>query len=216
MRSPATQPGLEAFILAGGLSTRMGRDKASLRLNGRTFLASIRAAAHGAGIPVRTLRKDFVERCGPLGGILTALKRSRAGWLLLLACDMPLVAPEFLQQLAQEALRRDRAVFCLEAGRAGFPCMLPKAMAEVIFAQHARGEYSLQALAKSLHAARWRVPARWNGCLTNLNTPAELSAFSAKMKTAGKLAPSGRPKRSDQLTSTRRRGVPSSRRGCSS
>ena len=194
----------------------MGQDKASLRLSGRTFLAQIRTAASGAGFPVRTIRKDSVERCGPLGGILTALNRSRARWLLLLACDMPLVTPEFLQLLTQEAIRRDRTVFCLEDDRAGFPCMIPRAMAEVIFAQHARGEYSLQALAKSLHAARWRVPARWKSCLTNLNTPAELAAFSVKMKTAGKLAPPGRPKRSDRITSTPRRGVPSSRRGCSS
>lgn len=58
---------VEVFILAGGLSARMGRDKARLRLRGRTLLAWVRAAARATGWPVRVIRRDLVPRCGPLG-----------------------------------------------------------------------------------------------------------------------------------------------------
>ena len=88
---------LEVCILAGGLSSRMGRDKARLRLNGRTLLAQVRDAAQTLGCPVRVIRRDLVTRCGPLGGVFTALKTSRAEAVLFLACDMPFVSPELLR-----------------------------------------------------------------------------------------------------------------------
>ena len=63
----------EMCILAGGLSSRMGRDKSRLRLGGRTLLARIRATAKVIGLPHRIIRRDLVANCGPLGGLYTAL-----------------------------------------------------------------------------------------------------------------------------------------------
>ena len=99
---------VEVFILAGGLSARMGRDKARLRLRGRTLLAWVRAAARATGWPVRVIRRDLVPRCGPLGGVWTALGRSRAERLVFLSCDMPFVTPELIRAVAQ---RKGRGVF---------------------------------------------------------------------------------------------------------
>ena len=78
-------------ILVGGKSRRMGVDKARLRLGGRTLLARVREHAAQLGFRVRVVRKDLVPPCGPLGGIYTAMKRSRADALLFLSCDMPFV-----------------------------------------------------------------------------------------------------------------------------
>src|ERR1700691_533511 len=89
----------EIFILAGGLSTRMGRNNSRIRRGQRTLLQHIRAAAGQLGYPVRTIRRDAIARSGPIGGIYTALKRSRADAVLLLACDMPFVSPDFLRKL---------------------------------------------------------------------------------------------------------------------
>lgn len=68
---------VEVVILAGGLSTRMGRDKAGVRLGRRTLLGHVRLAAAETGWPVRVIRKDLVERCGPLGGVLTGMLTSK-------------------------------------------------------------------------------------------------------------------------------------------
>ena len=109
---------VEVFILAGGLSARMGRNKARLRLRGRTLLAWVRAAARATGWPVRVIRRDLVPRCGPLGGVWTALRRSRAERLVFLSCDMPFVTPELIRAVAQ---RKGRGVF-VETGEGwGFP-----------------------------------------------------------------------------------------------
>src|SRR5213593_339204 len=93
---------VEICILAGGLSTRMGRDKARVRLGGRTLLGHVRANAMQSGLPVRVLRKDLIARCGPLGGIYSALRTTRRAAVLFLACDMPFVSAALLRSLVQK------------------------------------------------------------------------------------------------------------------
>ena len=56
----------------------MGRDKSLVQLGRRTLLQHVRTAARSLGVPVRVIRRDSVPRCGPLGGIYTGLKRTRA------------------------------------------------------------------------------------------------------------------------------------------
>ena len=72
----------------------MGRDKSRLKLGRRTMLGHIRAEAKTLGLPVRVIRRDLVPRCGPLGGIFTALKTTSADGVLFLACDMPFIRSE--------------------------------------------------------------------------------------------------------------------------
>src|ERR1700733_13460686 len=95
----------EICILAGGLSRRMGKDKARLRLGQRTMLALIRAQARATGLPVRVIRRDAVPRCGPLGGIVAALKTTRVEAVLFLACDMPFVTAELLEWVLKQSNR---------------------------------------------------------------------------------------------------------------
>ena len=184
--------GIEVCILAGGLSTRMGRDKARLQLDGATMLARIRSVAEVFGAPVsapartgasatrrvggrrsgrvRVIRQDAVPRCGPLGGIVTALRSSKARAVLFLACDMPLISPALLRRLARASRGAERAVFVAQSGRVGFPCLLPLKLLSRVAEQIAAQEFSLQALAKKLRAHRVILPAR-SRILFNVNTP---------------------------------------------
>src|SRR5215813_7948185 len=91
---------LAISILAGGLSTRMGRDKAGLRLHGKSLLQWVRGSALQTGYAVRVIRRDLVPRCGPLGGMHAALTTSQAAAELFLACDMPFIEPRWLRKLA--------------------------------------------------------------------------------------------------------------------
>ena len=75
----------------------MGRDKAKVRINGKTLLGLIKAAANDTDASVRVIRKDIVPRCGPIGGILTGLVKSQAEAVVFLTCDMPLVSGELLR-----------------------------------------------------------------------------------------------------------------------
>ncbi len=51
---------------------------------------------------------DLRGGCGPLAGIETALKSQRGDLSLVVACDMPGIRVEWLEQLIQEALQEKR------------------------------------------------------------------------------------------------------------
>ncbi len=161
----------------------MGRDKGKLRLGRRTMLEHIRAVVRRVKIPVRTVRRDVVPRCGPLGGICTALERSRAEVVVILACDMPFVTAKFLARMVAAMSPRANAAFARENGLAGFPCALRReSCLPVVRRRIAESKHSLQALAITLRA-KWVGPGRGGGgTLTNLNTPAELAKARVRLK----------------------------------
>ncbi|HVY72269.1 MAG TPA: molybdenum cofactor guanylyltransferase [Verrucomicrobiae bacterium] len=166
---------LEVCILAGGLSSRMGRDKARVKLGGRTLLGHVRQAARGLGFPVRVIRRDLVERCGPLGGVYTALKTTHARAVFFLACDMALVSTAWLETVWRKSREGRRAVFTEETDAAGFPFVLPVAALPVVTKQIEAKRHSIRALAEKLEATRVRPKAKDAWQLANINTPAELA-----------------------------------------
>ncbi len=171
---PASLPfTCEVCILAGGLSTRMGRDKSHLLLDQRTMLGVVRATAKQLNLPVRVIRRDLKPRCGPLGGIYTALKTTCCESVLFLACDMPFVSPGLLQRVLG-AFRPDRcALFVRGGSRVGFPFLLRRDVLPVVENQIARTRFSLRGLATTLKAKTVRVPRALAGELFNINTPAD-------------------------------------------
>lgn len=169
----ATSEHIAISILAGGRSARMGRDKARLRFRGRSLLGHVRAAAEATGWPVRVIRRDALPRCGPLGGIYTALKTSRAGAELFLACDMPFVTSALLTDLANDLGAKHRAVFATADGRAGFPFLLRAAALPVVEQQIQAKQFSIHSLADVLGAKSFRVPKGRIVELLNVNTPAD-------------------------------------------
>jgi molybdopterin-guanine dinucleotide biosynthesis protein A len=107
---------LSAVILAGGESSRMGRDKAWVELNGEPLISRSLAAVRGSGITEVFISgragTDYSNlRCpvildqesglGPLAGIERALEATQAALLLVLAVDMPRMTAAFLQKLTR-------------------------------------------------------------------------------------------------------------------
>ena len=114
-----------AVLLAGGKSSRMGRDKSALLVNGEPLwqrqLAVLRATnptelfisgkSDGpyANCGVEILADEFPD-CGPLGGIATALRRCTSERLLVLAVDMPAMTADFLRSLLEESQRTAKGI----------------------------------------------------------------------------------------------------------
>jgi molybdenum cofactor guanylyltransferase len=173
----AVQARLEIFILAGGLSSRMGRDKARIKLGGRTLLAHVKAAARATGLKVFVVRQDCIPRCGPLGGILTALRRTKARAVLFLACDMPFVTTEFLNRFrSDEAAELQSALFARSGTLWCFPFRLPTRMVDIVTAQIARERFGIQSLGRAVSARTVRIGAKESPQLRNINTPEDLAA----------------------------------------
>ena len=169
-RFPSLQP-VEICILAAGLSSRMGRDKARLRLGGRTLLGHILATARATGLPARVNRVDLVPRRGPLGGVYSALATSRAETILFLSCDMPFISTDLLNTLFHRLARRKTALFVKDNGRIGFPFLLRRAALAVVERQMTTRQFSLHQLARSLHAQTVTLPRCRTRELFNINTP---------------------------------------------
>jgi molybdenum cofactor guanylyltransferase len=103
----------EGFVLAGGRSSRMGRDKALLQLGGRSMLAialdKVRALPLAAPPRLAGARSDagavadLHPGCGPLGGIEAALTASSRPLNVFLPLDMPLLPAKFLVWMLHRA-----------------------------------------------------------------------------------------------------------------
>jgi molybdopterin-guanine dinucleotide biosynthesis protein A len=111
----AAVPDVTAFILAGGRSTRMGRDKAFVEFEGQTLLTRTLDLARSVTLDVRILGdpekfaafapvfEDIFRDRGPLGGIHAALRVSQTDLNLTLAVDMPFVSASLLKYLISQA-----------------------------------------------------------------------------------------------------------------
>ena len=107
-------PPFTAVLLAGGKSTRMGRDKAGVLLHGQPLwqrqLATLRAVhPHelfisgkpdgpyaDAGVEILP---DNLPGLGPLAGLEAALRRASHPLVLVLAIDLPAMTADFLSSL---------------------------------------------------------------------------------------------------------------------
>jgi len=159
-------------VLAGGLSRRMGLDKARLRIGGRSMLELSKCATIAAGLPVRVVRRDAVRRCGPIGGVVTALRTCRAGVALFLSCDMPFVSGATIRRVLAAVRRGAAAAFASDDGTAGFPFALRREVLGEVELRVARRAFSLQSLARALKA---RLVTVADSCeLQNINSPRDL------------------------------------------
>lgn len=170
-QAATTKQPLEICILAGGLSSRMGQNKSQLRLGGKALIAHIRATAKKLNLPIRVIRHDLVPRCGPLGGVYTALKTSSANGTLFLACDMPQVSEPLLKDLIGRFRAKDTALFCFGEREAGFPFLLDRNALPVVERLITENRFSLQALAHRTGAKKFRPGPSFQTDLLNVNTP---------------------------------------------
>ena len=128
---------VEGFVLVGGASRRMGTDKAQLTLDGRTVLQRV-ADELATAVTSATMvgaRKDYPvslanvadvhEAYGALGGIHAALAAAKAGWILVVACDLPFVTSELFERLKSYSTPSSDAVVPIqEDGRPQPVCAL--------------------------------------------------------------------------------------------
>lgn len=110
---------MNAFVLAGGLSTRMGRDKALIELGGRPLIEHALGKLRGLGFSPRIVgsREDLAvfapvipdihPQAGPLGGIEAALAASDSTQNLFLAVDLPWLPAQFLRWMIDRAEETD-------------------------------------------------------------------------------------------------------------
>jgi molybdopterin-guanine dinucleotide biosynthesis protein A len=151
---------VEAFILVGGMSSRMGKDKSGLRFGDRSAVALIAASlevvAHtirsvGGAVPaVEGLPNiaDAHDQWGPLAGIEAALCNSTSEYSVIVACDLPFVTSRLFERLMGLADHWAAIVPLQSDGRPQPLCAIYRRAACLAAARQAiaNGEHSPRAL----------------------------------------------------------------------
>ena len=173
------------FVLAGGRSSRMGRDKARLPFRGGELAGAVAAAVSEAagsatfvGHPVLPGLADLYPGEGPLGGILTALRHTTSDGNLIVACDMPEVRGSFLAQLVARAVaRRDTVI--LPHGPDGRPqplcAVYPRSALRTIETHFFEGVRRVEAALEALSVEPLEIAELT--CFQNVNTPEDWAAY---------------------------------------
>lgn len=197
-RSMSGTSSVTAFILAGGKSTRMGRDKAFVALEGRTLLARVLELARSVAPDVRIVGdsqkfaafapvvEDVFPDCGPLGGIHAALRASSTELNLILAVDVPFVSVTFLDYLIGRAQGASGVVTVARSGGGWQPlcAVYRREFADAAEGALRTGRYKIDALfdtvrVLAIEEAELVEEGFSPGLFRNLNTKAEVEAARA-------------------------------------
>lgn len=183
------------FVLVGGRSARMGRDKALLPWRSRALVehvaAKVAAAAGNVALVGNPQRykglglecfADLRPGLGPLAGIETALAAKRGELNLIVACDMPGLETAWLRALLERAVQSD--VRCVAARD-------ERGLIHPLCAVYRSS--CLPAIASALDGGRLRLrdmlqelPAMTvtiEQAISNVNTPEEWSAWASRERT---------------------------------
>lgn len=194
---------LGAVILAGGESSRMGRDKAWVEFDGQPLivraLRGIREAGFSeifisgrAGTDYSSLRctvlLDREPGAGPLAGIERALEATLAPLLLVLAVDLPHMTAQFLRALADRCqpltgvipkvrgeLEPLAAIYPKRCHFVARDCLLKGRLAAREFAQACLREHAV----KTFAVMRADIQ-----CFDNWNTPLDMTASGPEFDSA--------------------------------
>ena len=195
---------LHGLLLAGGRSTRMGRDKASLVIRDRGLSQAAYALAllhhfcpqtylslrDGQGIPCGAegaqVIRDEPGAQGPMAGLLAAFRQAPDAAWLVLACDLPFVHPGLLARLVEQHEAKPTLPFVACAMAAGGQpeplCAIYGPSAGPILARYAsHGQFSPRRIMIEENALWLDVTEEDAGALTNVNTPQDLAAACAQL-----------------------------------
>ena len=194
------------IVLAGGQSSRMGREKGLVPFCGKAMVQWVLEALHplvsdlvivanDSGYETfgyRVVADDFKEM-GPVGGLCTGLRASRSEINFVVGCDMPLITTSLLQHLLDQ-LGDETAIAAQTAGRKQ-PLvsiyrkeMLPE-IVENITVGRLRMDSALAVAGGLFHTFPGTMPDFDPDSLRNFNTPEDIAEYdcnAARNRFAGR------------------------------
>jgi molybdopterin-guanine dinucleotide biosynthesis protein A len=190
---------LYGLLLAGGRSTRMGRDKAALSYGGDTpqleramtllaghvVRAYVSVRPEQAADPLRARFPQILDthdNVGPIAGLLAAqAAHPEAAWLVL-ACDLPLLDASTLAHLLR-ARDPQRMATAYRSNHDALPeplCAIYEPASRKALAAHlASGQHCPRKFLASTDTLLIEQPAP--GALDNINTPKEYGAVAERL-----------------------------------
>lgn len=187
---------LAGAVLCGGLSRRMGTDKALVRFDGVALVERVVARLRGVCEPVviapggRDIQVsgcaavgDAAVAAGPLGGLLAALRASPHQLVAVVAVDMPWVDPALIALLAARCSGLDAILPVSTHGPEPLHAVYARSAIGSFEAAIGGDDRSLHGALRNLRVghieeAEWRAAGIEPGFARNLNTPEDLEVLS--------------------------------------
>ena len=162
------RPDAAGFVLAGGRSSRMGHDKALVRLAGQPLVVHALGALREAGLTASItggnsslsafapVVEDSEPGLGPLGGICAALASTSMRWAVFLPLDLPLLPASLVVYLLDYAQITGAAITVpsVNGYAQSFPAVVDRAASPLLRAELEAGHRgcfsAFQAAAASL------------------------------------------------------------------
>jgi molybdopterin-guanine dinucleotide biosynthesis protein A len=185
MNKPTKIPAT-AYILIGGESKRFGSLKWQTTINGQTILDRTWDACDGIGNRYVIGKKkpdsisypfikDELEINAPINGLYTALKYSKTDWILLLSCDLPLIAKSVFETLWESKTENISAIIPKANGITQVTCgFYHKRMVPILENEIQNGNYSLIKLLEKINSTF--IDFGDDQRLINMNTKKDLRA----------------------------------------
>lgn len=153
-----------AILLSGGKSSRMGTNKALLKINGKTNIERIRdeliklfdevilvtnEPEEYRFLNLKTVTDEYPGK-GPLAGIHAGLKASSFDANLVVACDMPFVSAELAESMVKNLGHHDAVVPVIGGRRHPLFAVYQKSIMEAAEASIGKDRLRLQHLFENL------------------------------------------------------------------
>jgi molybdopterin-guanine dinucleotide biosynthesis protein A len=198
-----------AYILAGGRSSRFGSDKARALIDGEPMIRRVARGVEPLGGPLHvvadqrgkyddlglTTITDDVPDCGPMGGLLTALRhrlaRDGQGWLMLVSCDFVEIRRPWIEALRQADRRGRQAVAFRSTQWQPLLGLYHTELAMAVGERVRQGRLAMQSMLDECaeRARALPLPADWPAT-AHVNTPEEWAAAVGRLRGQG-AEPSG-------------------------
>lgn len=178
-------------ILAGGKSSRMGRDKAFLELDGKSFIAKLceelncfeeKIIARGNKSEIsdtswKCISDNYQEK-GPIGGLHAVLSNCESQVMFCVSCDMPFITYSLVHKLCEYMKDDTDAVIAVtQDGRIHPLCGLyRKSVVTILEEQILAGNYRMRGVLDKISVNYVTIPAEDGQQLRNINTPQEYLA----------------------------------------
>ena len=185
---------ITGFVLAGGLSSRMGEDKSLMLFRGKRLIMYAIEALSPVCEKVIISSNHFVydfTGCevwpdelpvqASINGLYSCVKRSETDWNFILTCDMPFTGSQLLTYLSDQAHSEDAVIPVHGRGLVEPLCGLYNRSALNVLEQRVKaGQYSILKFLQSILCRYVKIGPEQEfyhkEMFSNLNSPADLNS----------------------------------------
>jgi len=184
--------GIGICIMTGGKSTRMGTDKALLTVSdNETMLQRLCRRLNDFEYKYISVNEnqpyqvegystiiDEYKQIGPIGGIVSVLKKTQAKMVIFVACDMPLYTIKEAEETVLHWSGEDVVIPVCDSRWQPLAALYSKSLIPLLEASILRGEYKLRTVIEKSNNTEF-FPTNSDAYI-NVNTKEELERYLAR------------------------------------